>query len=157
MLLHGVGRSSFQITSLDFSKRFHVSMHAHVGFISWFSSHASWAPNTSISCALKNVQRRSPSSLGTPFRLTLDKQLQIAEQQYTTQLLENSCVLKFLENHNAQQAFRAWTQDPYPQAQSQRWEEGSSKQLEPSLDFLKVFCFLSKGPTQGRERETTVN
>ena len=44
-------------------------MHAHVGSISWFSSHTSWAPNTSISCALKNVRRRIPSSLGTPFWL----------------------------------------------------------------------------------------
>lgn len=33
------------------SKRLHVNMHAHTGSISWFPSHASWAPNTSISSA----------------------------------------------------------------------------------------------------------
>ena len=119
----------FRITSLGFCKRFHVSMHAHVCSISWFSSHASWAPNTSISSALKNVRRRSPSSLGSPFWVTLDKQLQIAEQQYTTQLGENSCVLKFLENHDAQQAFGAWThtRSPPPGPESRRQEEGSKQ------------------------------
>lgn len=51
------------------------------------------------------------------------------------------------------------THDPHPRAQ--RVGDGrkaASRQPEPSLASLKkVFCFLSKRPTLGRGRETTVS
>lgn len=70
----------------------------------------------------------------------LDKQLQIAEQQYITQLGENSCVLKFLENYNAQQAFGAHHHHP-PVPWRGKWKYSFS-----SLRFVRALQCLWPGP-----------